>query len=132
MTVNKEKVIEVIMGDAEITHAYINAEGQTCAIGGLAKAAGYELDYELMEGMKAPGYAEMDDFSRNLRKLNSKRIGHIFDSDDINPVVEMGLLIHKTYGLTASQMRSIQHINDAFSDREERQRAIVEFVETLR
>lgn len=110
---NKQQAIEVIQNDAEIRCQYINHEGQTCAIGGLAKAAGLDLGF-LLKHTAAAG--------------TSNGMGILYKGRYIGRV---RAAIRKHFNLTPEQMWDIQERNDRFKERQDRQQSIIEYLLTL-
>lgn len=100
----RDKALVVVANDAAIRSYYINLEGQTCAIGGLALSAGaHEVQLRLA------GYGKISQF--NLRHIRS--------------------LIEQEFGLTPDQMGHIQVLNDTIEDRNDRQQAIIDYILSL-
>lgn len=91
----------VIEHDAEIQNEYCNEEGQTCVIGGLAKAKQIPL----------PANAENNEFLNTLPS---------FENDLLNAYPEV----------TASELNNLQYINDAYMEREERQAHLLKEVDS--
>lgn len=100
---NKAKVLEALAADCELVGRYCDEQGNTCALGCLGRMAGY-TDYEL----------------RGLGK-------RVIDCCDL-----LQAAIYEKFGLTHEQQWQIQIRNDDSKyDREERRRAVCEYVATL-
>lgn len=101
----KRKIIEVISNDAEIQCRYENAEGQTCAIGGLAKAA----------NIARPG----SDSYNNGSSISHPELAGMLAA----------LMAH--YGLGEYELRRIQTYNDFATDQAVRRMDILSYIEFL-
>jgi len=112
----KAEVLELIAKDCEVRFTYINAQGQTCAIGHLAKAAGCPLDDLIV----ALAY-DVSAFGPNVVDTSEPR----------KAVGRMQEAIKQRFGLLYMHQRDIQSINDSNKDRTNRIKAITAFVEGL-
>lgn len=127
---NRLKMLEIVKGDCEIQERYylVDADGRerTCAIGGLLKETGFDMEYFSEEtypdGEDEDPYLDYDD-----SRANNTFIQH-FDEED--PMSPMGHLADY-FGLTPEQAHEIQSINDHQYDRDERIAEIVAFIEGL-
>ena len=99
---NKALFIKTIKSDCAIRSRYINADGETCAIGALALAAGCT--------------------EAQLRKAGDKRIGHL---------CAIPLAIRKKFDLDLEDMSRIQTENDWNDTSAARRSAILEYIKTL-
>lgn len=109
----KEKVKELIKNDCKVKGYYKHFEtGETCAIGCLAEAAGFDLDFALEH-----------DVDFNSVVIDGR----------LGPVSLMASFIYVTFGLTKGQQRQIQLLNDNEKNNtpELRRVAILEYIETL-
>lgn len=99
----KVKILKVIKSDCQIRRRYQDEQGQTCAIGGMAKAAGIKLPPagSRNNGVGITGLKRM---SGNLRKH---------------------------YGLRIFDLMQIQGLNDEIANRRQRKKLIAEYVGTL-
>lgn len=86
--VNWDEIEQLLAQDCEIRSRYINAYGQTCAIGYLAKAAGVPDEVLKTAGKKGIGSYTL-------------------------PVVTIREAIQARFGLDALAMAEIQHANDS-------------------
>lgn len=101
----REKVIAAIKADAEIRYEYFNDEGQCCVIGGLIKAAGYELT--LVSAGVFP-----------IQRL-------------VNELPKVCQFLNDSYGLSRDDLSVLQTINDINNLRAERQEALIEYVMSI-
>ena len=83
----KLKILEVIERDAAIRHQYVNGRGETCIIGGLGTAAGFDVK---------PLFGTAS---------NTLTIGRVNLTDLLTCIM-------KNYGLSESQIRQLQQTND--------------------
>lgn len=105
----KAAIIEVIEQDADIRMAYCDPEtGKTCAIGGLAKAAGWEFDQHFIH-------------LSNVEQITSNS----------PPITALRNHIKKHYGLTKVQQARIQRLNDITFNHDERRTTIIEYVKSI-
>lgn len=98
MIKNREKLIETIKNDCSIGGHYI-FEGETCAIGGLAKASGFDVNRLLTTIAPAVG-------------INWNTLGIEFATSYGGVVKEMSDAIAEEFNLTMEEMCAIQEIND--------------------
>lgn len=111
-----KRILKVIEKDAEIQFKYVNDEGETCIIGGMAKEVGIKLE--------APIYythPQSPDFGVTHLGISSKEDNKIL----------IGLrnqLLRKYPQISLKELRELQRINDAFSDRQNRKDALTDQV----
>lgn len=98
-----EKARAILASDCAIRHRYINAEGETCAIGALALAAGIEV--ETLEGWGSTGIGFVEGYA---------------------PIKE-------EFGLDKEELYLIQRANDALSsfDQIERRVAVLTILDSI-
>lgn len=117
MALRKRALIAAISADAEIRHLYINSQGQTCAIGGLARVAGVSDDD--LRTMGGSG-------------IGIKRTSRTFDTLRRVTVYRVRRIIARRFGLTIAQMESIQAKNDSSFDLTERRERINDYITSLK
>lgn len=103
----KQQLLNIIEADAEIRQRYIDNKGQTCAIGGIGKALG----------------VDMDDFFR--QPFN---VGWVY-KDEYEEVIKLRETIMAHFHLTADQVSLIQRVNDSWPNkivRHQKLRALIE------
>lgn len=101
----KAKLVKVIKGDCQIGGRYINEAGQTCAIGALCQAA----------KVKIPDPSNIEN-----------------DSCILSPaLVAMVRGLKRAYGLEKHYLAEIQKINDLGWSPDDRQKIILEYLETI-
>jgi hypothetical protein len=103
----KERIVEIIKNDAAARFRYKTETGETCALGGLAEAAGFIFD---------------DDF----RLAYNEQAIDFYDRDpDFFNLIS---LLTTTYGLSEPQLATIQAINDNNEDPAKRHQALITYV----
>jgi hypothetical protein len=103
MTPKIKKIVAVVRKDATTRFIYKKPNGTTCAIGGLAEAAGIPLPPK-------------DSFEVSI--LSSQ-------------VTSFADALSNHYGLSLDQLDSIQDINDQHRLTTSRRKAIIDYVESL-
>lgn len=121
MALRKKAIRETINADAEARHFYLNSEGKTCAIGGLARVAGVK-DATLI----AAEGGRIDYGSRSVRRAFGPRDGMA----DALTIIRRA--ISRRFGLTVKQQVDLQYRNDQYEDVGMRRAAIIAFVDSLR
>lgn len=116
---NKAKAIEVIKGDCKIKQKYMDAEGNTCAIGALALSVGVKFPEQDPENYPSAG------FQGNKESIDGK-FGGV--SDFVFKIQE-ALLIN--FGLTPLILGQIQTANDSHNTPEDRQAAILTILDSI-
>lgn len=116
MALRKRAIIATIEADCEIRARYANDAGETCAIGGLAKAAHVPFTVLLAAG----------DGNIALRRDRIEGAG-----ERLSALQSIRTAITKRFGLTVAQMTDIQRINDTRSTQWERREAIVAYIKSL-
>lgn len=115
MALRKTAIKEVINADAEIMWYYLNEEGQTCGLGGLARAAGVN-DNVLYDA----GSTWIDTANDVLPNMSGGA-----------SIFAIRRAINKRFGLTVKQMGLIQRVNDQEPDQVKRRANIVRAVERM-
>lgn len=100
--VDWEAVREVLSQDCKIKSLYINSEGETCAVGALALAAGAMPDYLLQQR-----------------------------TTTIGALPDICSLIEGKFGLTTAHLRIIQAVNDDENDDDLRRVFVLQAIDRL-
>lgn len=109
LTPKAQAIMDVLEQDCILAGQYVNADGQTCAIGALAEAAGFDI-------------------KRLLGKRTNNR--GILESEDKRTLLgQMREAIKEKFGLSLSQMKLIQRHNDMNFSPEHRRGSIRNFLE---
>lgn len=117
MALRKKAIKATINTDAEAQFEYLNEQGETCAIGGLARAAG--VNDETLRAARS--------YFINTGKNNMRGD----EADEYAALARIRRTIARRYGLTNRQQQEIQNANDAINKQEDRRAAIVALVETF-
>ena len=109
---NKNYAIRVINRDCKTCDMYRDEQGNTCAIGALAEAA----------GVRVPKYGFIGNKGVSIGMPVSSRW-----------VIKAGEAIAKKFGLDLEQQQEIQNLNDSSDNHTPRlrRRAIVQYLKTL-
>jgi len=123
MALRKKAIIAAIMNDAEIRYNYINLEGQTCVIGGLARVAG------------VPDSVLRQAASGNI-SYGKNDVNNPYNSDAPNvykAIKTIRRAITRRFGLTIREQYVLQKVNDRFKDdqRTARQAELVDTTENV-
>lgn len=126
---NKEKLIKVIQEDCEIRHAYY-AGGATCAVGGLAKAAGFEME-RFFEKIPLEGSNLTFNEERvgALENWNEYSIGSVVETPNV--LRDAVRAIEEEFGLDVNVLQEIQNINDFYTEANTRRVEILAFIAQL-
>lgn len=119
MALRKRAIIAAIEADCEIGGRYANALGETCAIGGLAKAAGVSL-------------TTLRNAGENRIHIKRRKASYALYSEvALDALQTIRTAITKRFGLTVADMISIQYLNDRRIFRDGRREAIVAYIKSL-
>lgn len=99
----KEEIIRIIKSDCKTRRVYIDCDGNTCAIGALAVAAGLTLP--------SPGAVSQSNLIRYYDELASPLMA--------------------AYGLDRYDLQMIQSLNDDYGTPKDRQNAILLYIDSL-
>lgn len=107
---HKQELIDILMNDAKLQFEYADKEGNTCAIGGIAAAFGWNPK-------PLKGEINQQGVDALLKKSRAS----------IMPPLKKAI---EYFGLTKEQVKALQRCNDAFSDTEVRHMRLKEDVES--
>lgn len=117
----RARAIEIIRNDAQIQQVYIDpSTGETCAIGGLAKATGFDLGILLQT-------------QSNSAKIGSHLMPHENALLNVRAAQMSNLAEHLEhhFGFNVHELTNIQQLNDLHQDRALRQNKIINYIERL-
>lgn len=106
----KQKIVEALSNDCKIRFKYINDKGETCAIGCLAQLINFDL-------------SEIQAEFCNGDYINSDRAA----------IVKLSQELLKELGLSLSELKHIQKLNDNPDDLDitKRRMAIINYINSL-
>ena len=113
MVKHKQELIDILMNDAKLRYAYADKYGNTCAIGGMAAAFGWEAK-PLIDSPKRPYNSQGIDVVINTKTTMVRALKRAI----------------RRFELDEYQLKDIQKTNDRFSDTTRRHEALKELVES--
>ena len=122
---NWDAVRDVIRRDAQIRHLYIDGQGQTCIIGGLAEAAGVNVE----EAVFIMEEYEEEDADGNVTGTEEEE--RDYNSEAIDDVPALHDPIEEFFGLTLWAQGELQDVNDKHEDADVRRIALLVRVDEL-
>lgn len=108
---HKQELINIIMADAKLQYQYANSEGETCAVGGIAVAFGWDAK-PLKGDTNGKGIDALFDIRSNARMM---------------PFLKNAM---KHFDLTKPQVKRLQTVNDLHRNDATRHLRLKELIES--